>query len=91
MKAELTSFALALVFWLASDFSTKAQRTTAPAEARATTKEAFIYGHAPMMGYQTFYNQTQNSDFGGYIDGLGRYRLYSRVATAIPTAVRVTK
>ena len=52
-----------------------------PDEARAIAKEAFIYAYAPVQGYQTLYNQTQNVEFPGYVGGFGRFRHYARVAT----------
>jgi hypothetical protein len=52
-----------------------------PDEARTIAKEAFIYAYAPIQGYQTLYNQTQNATFPGYVGGFGRYRHYARVAT----------
>jgi hypothetical protein len=59
---------------------TRTQNLT-PDEARSIAKEAFIYAYAPIQGYQTLYNQTQNAEFAGYVGGFGRYRHYARVAT----------
>lgn len=57
--------------------------TTAPtpAEARAIAEEAWLYAYAPLQGYQTFWNQTQNKAFPGYVGGFNRFRHYSRSAT----------
>ena len=52
-----------------------------PAEARAIAKEAWLYAYAPIQGYQTLYNQTQNKDFPGYVGGFNRFRHYARSAT----------
>jgi hypothetical protein len=52
-----------------------------PAEARAIAAEAWLYAYAPLQSYQTFWNQTQNSGFPGYVGGLNRFRHYSRLAT----------
>jgi hypothetical protein len=55
--------------------------TATPAEARAIAEEAWLYAYAPLQGYQTFWNQTQNKEFPGYVGGLNRFRHYSRSAT----------
>ncbi len=52
-----------------------------PAEARAIAKEAWLYAYAPLQGYQTLWNQTQNKAFPGYVGGFNRFRHYSRSAT----------
>ncbi len=52
-----------------------------PAEARAIAKEAWLYAYAPLQGYQTLWNQTQNKAFPGYVGGFDRFRHYSRSAT----------
>ena len=52
-----------------------------PAEARAIAEEAWLYAYAPLQGYQTFWNQTQNKAFPGYVGGFNRFRHYSRSAT----------
>jgi hypothetical protein len=52
-----------------------------PDEARSITKEAWLYAYAPIQGYQTFFNQTQNKNFPGYVGGINRFRHYSRTAT----------
>jgi hypothetical protein len=52
-----------------------------PAEARSIAKEAWLYAYAPIQGYQTMYNQTQNKDFPGYVGGFNRFRHYARSAT----------
>ena len=61
----------------------QAQKSAAltPAEARAIAKEAWLYAYAPVQGYQTMYNQTQNKDFPGYVGGFNRFRHYARSAT----------
>ncbi len=51
------------------------------AEARAIAKEAWLYAYAPLQGYQTLWNQTQNKAFPGYVGGFDRFRHYSRSAT----------
>jgi hypothetical protein len=70
-------------FCLLSAFGASAQTSAAvtPAEAGAIAKEAWLYAYAPIQGYQTLYNQTQNKDFPGYIGGFNRFRHYSRSAT----------
>ena len=64
-------------------FGASAQTAAAvtPAEARAIAKEAWLYAYAPVQGYQTMYNQTQNKDFPGYVGGFNRFRHYARSAT----------
>ena len=64
-------------------FSASAQTSAAvtPAEARAIAKEAWLYAYAPIQGYQTMYNQTQNKDFPGFVGGFNRFRHYARSAT----------
>ena len=52
-----------------------------PDEARSIAKEAWLYAYAPIQGYQTLFNQTQNKDFPGYVGGFNRFRHYSRSAT----------
>lgn len=47
-----------------------------PAEARAIAKEAWLYAYAPLQGYQTLWNQTQNKAFPGYVGGFDRFRHY---------------
>ena len=61
----------------------QAQKSAAltPAEARAIAKEAWLYAYAPVQGYQTMYNQTQNKDFPGYVGDFNRFRHYARSAT----------
>ena len=58
-----------------------------PAEARAIAKEAWLYAYAPLQGYQTFWNQTQNPSFGGYVGGFNRFRHYSRLNTPADTDI----
>jgi len=58
-----------------------------PAEARAIAKEAWLYAYAPLQGYQTFWNQTQNPAFGGYVGGFNRFRHYSRLNTPADTDI----
>ncbi|MEW6684519.1 MAG: DUF1254 domain-containing protein [Nitrospirota bacterium] len=66
---------------LAFAMNASAVAAPTPDEARAIAKEAFIYAYAPVQGYKTLYNQTQNAHDPGYIGGFGRYRHYTRVAT----------
>ncbi|MCP9845681.1 DUF1254 domain-containing protein [Synechococcus sp. Lug-A] len=62
--------------------SSRGQATAlSPAEARAIAKEAWLYAYAPLQGYQTLWNQTQNKAFPGYVGGFDRFRHYSRSAT----------
>ncbi len=62
--------------------SSRGQATAlSPAEARAIAKEAWLYAYAPLQGYQTLWNQTQNKAFPGYVGGFNRFRHYSRSAT----------
>lgn len=56
-------------------------------EAKSIAKEAWLYAYAPLQGYQTFYNQTQNKDFPGYVGGVNRFRHYSRPATPADTDI----
>ncbi|MEY4359055.1 MAG: hypothetical protein RLZZ631_541 [Cyanobacteriota bacterium] len=58
-----------------------------PAEARAIAEEAWLYAYAPLQGYQTFWNQTQNKAFPGYVGGFNRFRHYSRSATPADTDI----
>ena len=76
------SFAMA-AFCLLPAFGASAQTAAAvtPAEARAIAKEAWLYAYAPIQGYQTMYNQTQNKAFPGYVGGFNRFRHYARSAT----------
>ena len=52
-----------------------------PADARTIAKEAWLYGYAPIQGYQTFYNQALNTQAPGYVGGLNTFRHYSRTYT----------
>jgi len=58
-----------------------AQAALAPAEAEEIAREAWQYGYAILQGYQTMFNQTQNSAFPGYVGGFNRFRHYARAAT----------
>ncbi|MFN9705464.1 MAG: DUF1254 domain-containing protein [Planctomycetota bacterium] len=58
-----------------------------PAEARAIAKEAWLYAYAPLQGYKTMYNQTQNRDFAGYVGGFDRFRHYARLNTPADTDI----
>lgn len=58
-----------------------------PAEARAIAKEAWLYAYAPLQGYKTMYNQTQNHDFAGYVGGFDRFRHYARLNTPSDTDI----
>lgn len=58
-----------------------------PAEARAIAEEAWLYAYAPLQGYQTFWNQTQNKAFPGYVGGFNQFRHYSRSATPADTDI----
>ena len=58
-----------------------------PAEAKAIAAEAWLYAYAPLQGYQTFWNQTQNKAFPGYVGGFNRFRHYSRSATPADTDI----
>jgi hypothetical protein len=58
-----------------------------PAEARAIAKEAWLYAYAPLQGYKTMYNQTQNRDFPGFVGGFDRFRHYTRLATPADTDI----
>jgi hypothetical protein len=58
-----------------------------PAEARAIAEEAWLYAYAPLQGYQTFWNQTQNKEFPGYVGGFNQFRHYSRSATPADTDI----
>lgn len=63
------------------DADAKSAAAVTPAEARASAREAWLYAYAPVQGYQTMYNQTQNKDFPGYVGGFNRFRHYARSAT----------
>ena len=41
----------------------------------------------PLQGYQTFWNQTQNPSFAGYVGGFNRFRHYSRLNTPADTDI----
>ena len=56
-------------------------------EARAITREAWAYAYAPLQGYQTMYNQTQNKAFGGYVGGFNQFRHYARSSTPADTDI----
>ncbi len=58
-----------------------------PAEAKAIAEEAWLYAYAPLQGYQTFWNQTQNKAFPGYVGGFNQFRHYSRSATPADTDI----
>ena len=58
-----------------------------PAEAKAIAAEAWLYAYAPLQGYQTLWNQTQNKAFPGYVGGFNRFRHYSRSATPADTDI----
>jgi hypothetical protein len=57
------------------------------AEVRAIAKEAWLYAYAPLQGYQTFWNQTQNKAFPGYVGGFNQFRHYSRLNTPADTDI----
>jgi hypothetical protein len=63
------------------------QPAPSPAEAKAIAEEAWLYAYAPLQGYQTFWNQTQNKAFPGYVGGFNRFRHYSRSATPADTDI----
>jgi len=56
-------------------------------EARAIAKEAWLYAYAPLQGYQTLWNQTQNKAFAGYVGGFNQFRHYARSATPADTDI----
>ncbi len=58
-----------------------------PDEARAIAKEAWLYAYAPLQGYQTLWNQTQNKAFPGYVGGFNQFRHYARSATPADTDI----
>jgi len=58
-----------------------------PDEAKAIAREAWAYAYAPLQGYQTMYNQTQNKAFGGYVGGFNQFRHYARSATPADTDI----
>jgi len=64
-----------------------AEPAPTPAEAKAIAEEAWLYAYAPLQGYQTFWNQTQNKAFPGYVGGFNRFRHYSRSATPADTDI----
>jgi hypothetical protein len=58
-----------------------------PDEAKAIARDAWAYAYAPLQGYQTMYNQTQNRSFGGYVGGFNQFRHYSRSSTPADTDI----
>jgi hypothetical protein len=58
-----------------------------PDEAQAIAREAWAYAYAPLQGYQTMYNQTQNKSFGGYVGGFNQFRHYARSSTPADTDI----
>jgi hypothetical protein len=81
MKSLKTrSLAAAVLACLVASAPTRAE-SISPDEARRIAKEAWLYAYAPIQGYQTFFNQTQNKAFPGYVGGFNRFRHYSRSAT----------
>jgi hypothetical protein len=78
-RVPVTVVALCLLPALGA--SAQSAAAVKPAEARAIAKEAWLYAYAPIQGYQTMYNQTQNKDFPGYVGGFNRFRHYARSAT----------
>jgi hypothetical protein len=58
-----------------------------PEEARSIAREAWAYAYAPLQGYQTMYNQTQNTSFAGYVGGFNQFRHYARSATPADTDI----
>lgn len=56
-------------------------------EARSIAREAWSYAYAPLQGYQTMYNQTQNTAFGGYVGGFNQFRHYARSSTPADTDI----
>lgn len=60
---------------------------TTPDEARAIAEEAWLYAYAPLQGYQTLWNQTQNKAFPGYVGGFNQFRHYARSATPADTDI----
>ncbi len=58
-----------------------ARKGDAPEGVKAIAKEAWLYAYAPLQGYRIFYNQTQNRDFPGYLEGVNRFRHYARPST----------
>ncbi len=60
---------------------------TSLAEAQSIAKEAWLYAYAPIQGYQTMYNQSQNKEFSGYVGGFNRFRHYSRSSTPADTDI----
>ncbi len=78
-RVPVTVVALCLLPALGA--SAQSAAAVKPAEARAIAKEAWLYAYAPIQGYQTMYNQTQNKDFAGYVGGFNRFRHYARSAT----------
>jgi hypothetical protein len=65
---------------LAAPGAVPAQPLT-PAEASSIARDAWLYAYAPLQGYQTLWNQTQNRAFPGYVGGFNQFRHYSRSAT----------
>jgi hypothetical protein len=58
-----------------------------PDEAKAIARDAWAYAYAPLQGYQTMYNQTQNRSFGGYVGGFNQFRHYSRSSMPADTDI----
>ena len=64
-----------------------AQRHHSDPAMKTITAEAWLYAYAPLQGYQTLWNQTQNKTFPGYVGGFNRFRHYSRSATPADTDI----
>jgi hypothetical protein len=65
----------------------RAQADLTADEARSIAREAWSYAYAPLQGYQTMYNQTQNKPFGGYVGGFNQFRHYARSSTPADTDI----
>jgi hypothetical protein len=82
MQAGVNSPAIATTIETTTKTTTKPRKeTVSPDEAKAIAQEAWLYAYAPLQGYQTLWNQTQNKKFPGYVGGFNQFRHYARSAT----------
>lgn len=85
-RRRFSAIALSTMMPLASSTGRTETSLTAD-EARSITRGAWSYAYAPLQGYQTMYNQTQNKSFAGYVGGFNRFRHYARSSTPADTDI----
>jgi hypothetical protein len=81
MKTVLAAGLCGLIMTACTGLLNAPGNQVSAAEARAIAKEAWLYGYAPIQGYQTFYSQALNTQAPGYVGGLNTFRHYSRTYT----------